>query len=281
MNDELTEDHLTVEWKILQRKHGHRHSTDDLLTAWFAAEKTAPDRKTLLDLGAGIGTVGLLLLWRSPDARLTCIEAQEVSFGLLAKNIERNGLGDRVRAIHGDLRHVRLERETFDVVTGSPPYFDPKDGIVSADSQRAHARFELRGDVRDYCAAAYAALAPGGRFVFCFPTNQRARAEKAVAEAELAVVTSRDVIPRRGGAPHFSLFSCRRRPCLTSEAGRRDDGGAPSEPTLEAPSSSSRSLRELDSSSSRSLRELDYVVRDEAGEPTAEHARARATFGFR
>ena len=250
MSDVLTEDHLTIGWKILQRKHGHRHSTDDLLTGWYAAEKTAAhDRKRLLDLGAGIGTVGLLLLWRSPDARLTCIEAQEVSFGLLEKNIARNGLGERVRAIHGDLRHARLPGETFDVVTGSPPYFDPKDGIVSADSQRAHARFELRGDVRDYCAAARVALAPGGRFVFCFPTNQRARAEKAVVDADLAMVSSRDVIPRRGIAPLFSLFSCRR---------REDDGGTSNEPTLEEP----------------------YVVRDESGEPTAEHANARATFGF-
>lgn len=246
MTEELTEDHLTIGWKILQRKHGHRHSTDDLLTGWYAAEKTPADRKRLLDLGAGIGTVGLLLLWRSPDAHLTCIEAQEVSFGLLERNIERNGLGGRVRAIHGDLRHVRLAGETFDVVTGSPPYFDPKDGIVSADSQRAHARFELRGDVRDYCTAAREALAPGGRFVFCFPTNQRARAEKAIAGAGLAIVTSRDVIPRRGIPPLFSLFACRR---------AEDDAGTSNEP--------------------------DYVVRDEAGQPTAEHARARATFGFR
>lgn len=248
MSAEVTEDHLTSGWKILQRKRGHRHSTDDLLTGWYAAEKTS-ERRRLLDLGAGIGTVGLLLLWRSPDATLTCIEAQEVSSDLLEKNVARNGLGERVRAIHADLRHVRLEGETFDVVTGSPPYFDPMDGIVSADSQRAHARFELRGDVRDYCAAASAALAPGGRFVFCFPTNQRARAEAAVAEAGLAMVTSRDVIPRRGIAPLFSLFCCRR---------RQDDAGGSSDPILEEP----------------------YVVRDETGEPTAEHARARATFGF-
>lgn len=243
--DELTIDGLTRDWTIVQRRRGHRHSTDDLLTGWYAAEK-APSRTRLLDLGTGIGSVGLLVLWRSPGATLTAIEAQDVSFELFRRNIARNGLVDRVRAVHGDLRHVRFPGETFDCVTGSPPYFDVKDGIVSADSQRAHARFELRGDVRDYCIAARAAMSEGGRFVFCFPTAQRTRAERAVTAAELAVITSRDVIPRRGVPALFSLFTC----------ARAEEHAAA--PELEPP----------------------YFVRDEHGAPTEEHARARASFGF-
>jgi tRNA1(Val) A37 N6-methylase TrmN6 len=191
--------------------------------------------------------VGLLVLWRSPGAHLTAVEAQEVSFRLLEKNVALNGLGDRVRAIHGDLREVRFPGETFDLVTGSPPYFDVKDGVVSPDSQRAHARFELRGDVRDYCIAARAAMSEGGRFVFCFPTVQRERAERAVVDAGLAMISSRDVVPRRGVAALFSLFDCR----------RTEDAGAA--PVLEPP----------------------YFVRDEHGVQTDEHARARATFGMR
>lgn len=242
---ELTEDGLTRDWTMFQRRRGHRHSTDDLLTGWYAAEKVR-SRTRLLDLGAGIGSVGLLVLWRSPGAHLTAVEAQEISFELLRRTVAHNRLGDRVRAVHDDLRHVRFPGETFDCVTGSPPYFDVKDGIVSADSQRAHARFELRGDVRDYCLAARAAMSEGGRFVFCFPTAQRARAERAVTAAELAVVTSRDVIPRRGVPALFSLFSC----------ARAEEHG--DQPELEPP----------------------YVVRDEHGAPTEEHARARASFGF-
>jgi len=244
-DDELTLDGLTAGWTIAQRKRGHRHSTDDLLTGWYAAEKV-PDPERILDLGSGIGSVGLLALWRSPRAKLTCVEAQEVSFALLESNVDRNDLRDRVRTIHGDLREVRFPGETFDLVTGSPPYFGATEGVVPADSQKAHARFELRGDVRDYCKAAREALAPGGRFVFCFPTPQRARAEKAIVEARLAIVTSRDVVPRAGIAPLFSLFQCR----------REEDPGEPA------------------------VREPDYLVRDASGAQTAEHATARATFGF-
>ncbi len=243
--DELTVDGLTRDWKIVQRRRGHRHSTDDLLTGWYASEHV-PTRTRLLDLGSGIGSVGLLVLWRSPGATLTAIEAQQVSFALLERNIAMNGLGERVRAIHGDLREVRLAGESFDLVTGSPPYFDVSAGIVPADPQKAHARFELRGDVRDYCAAACRAMAPGGRFVFCFPWAQRARAEAACAEAGLVLERSRDVVPKLGAAPLFSLFACQR---------RGEDGAAP-------------------------LVEPPYVVRDADGEPTAEHRATRASFGM-
>jgi tRNA1Val (adenine37-N6)-methyltransferase len=246
---ELTVDGLTRDWKITQRKRGHRHSTDDLLTAWYAVEHLAfaDGARRVLDLGSGIGSVGLLVLWRSPHAMLTAIEAQDVSFRLLEKNIAMNGLADRVRAIHGDLRTVRLEGESFDLVTGSPPYFDVKAGIVPADTQKAHARFELRGDVRDYCRAARDAMAPGARFVFCFPTVQRERAERACDDMRLARVTSRDVVPRRGAPALFSLFACRR-----------------SEDAPHAPA----------------ILEPPYIVRDEAGVETMEHAAARATFGM-
>lgn len=244
VTDELTIDALTGGWSIAQRKKGHRHSTDDLLTGWYAVE-VVPDARHILDLGAGLGSVGLIALWRSPHATLVAIEAQDVSYELLAGNIARNGLGERVRAIHGDLREVRLP-ERFDLVTGSPPYWDVSEGVVPADAQKAHARFELRGDVRDYALAARAALAAGGRFVFCFPTVQRDRAERACAAADLALVRSRDVIPRAGAAPLFTLFACRR---------------------IEDPGESHE-------------HEPPHVVRDADGRPTAMHLAARATLGF-
>jgi len=245
VTDEVTIDALTGGWSIAQRKKGHRHSTDDLLTGWYAGEVVRGAR-ALLDLGAGLGSVGLIALWRAPaEATLVAIEAQEISFALLEGNIARNGLSERVRAIHGDLREVRLA-ETYELVTGSPPYWDVSEGVVPADPQKAHARFELRGDVRDYALAARAALAEGGRFVFCFPTVQRARAEAACAAAQLAVTRSRDVIPRAGVAPLFTLFAAR----------RAEDGD---EPRVEEPR---------------------HVVRDEHGVPTAMHAAARAALGF-
>lgn len=236
MDDELTLDQLTRDYRIYQRRRGHRTSVDDLLTAWYATTVARP--RTILDLGSGIGSVALYLAWAFPEAEITAIEVQEVSHSLLVRNVALNGLVDRVRTIHGDLRE--LGAGSYDLVTGSPPYFNVRDGIVSADPQRAGARFELRGDVSDYCRAA--ARNMGEQFVFCFPTAQRGRALRACADAGLVVSRYRDVIPREGLAPLFTLFACAR-----------------SGVTLEEP---------------------PFVVRDRDGAHTAEMLEARGRFGM-
>ncbi len=208
LGDAITIDGLTSSLRIFQRKRGHRHSTDDLLTAWYALEKGVPTTERHLDLGTGIGTVGLLVLSNLPQAKLTCIEAQDISFRLLRENVDANGLGERVTMLHGDLRALALD-EKFPIVTGSPPYFDVRAGIVPADSQKAHARFELRGDVSDYARAAKAHLEADGLFVYCFPFQQKARALAAARGEGFSVVAHRDVVPREGLPPLFSLFACR------------------------------------------------------------------------
>ncbi len=206
LGEAVTLDGLTGSWFIVQRARGHRHSIDDVLTAHYALQ-ALPDAATHLDLGTGIGTVGLLVASALRDAVLTAIEAQAVSYRLLLANIAENGLAARVRPLFGDLRELALSAR-FPLITASPPYFPPSAGIVPQDSQKAHARFELRGDVSDYARAAKRHLGPEGRYVFCFPTAQRRRALNAIADAQLALLRLCDVIPRAGLAPLFSLYSC-------------------------------------------------------------------------
>src|SRR3954451_22568978 len=81
LGEAITIDALTVAWRIAQRAAGHRHSVDDVLTASYALDAAAGrvDGVTTgairaLDLGSGIGGVGLLTLWGlGPRARLVCV----------------------------------------------------------------------------------------------------------------------------------------------------------------------------------------------------------------
>ncbi|OGR13676.1 MAG: hypothetical protein A2341_08760 [Deltaproteobacteria bacterium RIFOXYB12_FULL_58_9] len=208
MGEPISISGLTGPLRIFQRVNGHRHSIDDAMTAWYALQKCAQP-ESCLDLGTGVGTVGMIVLWGLPShTTMTCIEAQESSYTLLCANIKCNHLSQRVTTIHGDLRNLDLGQK-FSLVTGSPPYFPKNAGPFPKDTQKTYARFELRGHVGDYAEAARRHLHPDGLFVYCFPHQQRKRGIDLVTQAGFRIVSYRDIIPTRTSKTLFSVFAAR------------------------------------------------------------------------
>jgi tRNA1(Val) A37 N6-methylase TrmN6 len=201
---------LSGDWRIFQRVDGHRWSLDDLVTAWYAVEE-AEGRAVArhLDLGCGIGSVLLMVAWAMTDVRHVGLEAQTISLGLARRSVAYDGVEDRVDVILGDLRDANaLPADVeFDLVTGTPPYFDVEDGSLSPNVQRVPCRFETRGGVEDYAAAAAGWLAPSGRFVACETSGQLERIRDACHDAGLKLLHWRDVIPKTGKAPLFTVFA--------------------------------------------------------------------------
>ena len=177
-----------------------------MLTAWYGTT-WAPSASRVLDLGSGIGSVGMIASWRLPGARFVTIEAQDDSVRLARKSAAYNGLTDRYEIRHGDFREAALgEEESFDLVLGSPPYFPLGTGIEGDHPQKIACRFELRGDIRDYARIAAAHLAPGGIFACVFPVEQLARLTRAALDAALTIVRTRPVVFRQGEPPLIGLF---------------------------------------------------------------------------
>lgn len=204
---------LTGDFRILQRLDGHRWSADDLVTAWVAASRRAADPpRRAVDLGCGIGTVLLCTAWRFPEARCAGVEAQELSFGLARRSVAWNGLEGRCEVRHGDIRDPAVLEGLgpADLVTGTPPYLPPGTGVESNRVQCGPCRFEHRGGVEVYFEAAARLLAPGGTFVGCSASRQRARVAQGAEAAGLALVLWMDAIPREGKAPLFSVYAARR-----------------------------------------------------------------------
>ena len=202
-----TLDALSGHFRIFQLRAGHRFSTDDLLTAWYGTT-WVPSARTVLDLGSGIGSVGMIAAWRLTGAQFVTVEAQDESVALALKSAAYNGLLERYEIRHHDFRDEAALRsdETFDLVLGSPPYFPPGTGIEGDHPQKVACRFELRGDIADYARVAAAHLAGGGVFACVFPEEQRARVERAAAAAELVVVRRRPVVFKDGEPPLVGLF---------------------------------------------------------------------------
>lgn len=200
-------DAISGYFRLFQLRDGHRFSTDDVLTAWYGTA-WAPTASTVLDLGSGIGSVGMIAAWRLPGARFVTIEAQDESVRLARQSAEYNGLGGRYEIRHGDFRDPGAlgAGERFDLVLGSPPYFPLGTGAEGDHPQKVQCRFEVRGDIADYARVAVAHLAAGGIFACVFPHVQLDRVERAAAAAGAAIVRSRPIVFREGEAPLISLF---------------------------------------------------------------------------
>lgn len=246
---------LAGNWRILQRTDGHRFSLDDLVTAYHASTTLETEPARFLDLGTGIGTVLLYSAWRYPAAQGVGIEAQAVSAHLARRSLHWNGVAERCRVVEGDFRDLAVlaaAQPPFPLVTGTPPYFPPGTGVEATAPQRGPCRFERRGGIEAYCAAAATALAAGGRFVACLatpsaaPAERRARVAEAGRAAGLVLVSWRDVVAKQGKAPRLSVFAF----------GRTVDGV--------------EDLRELP----------PLVVRDAAGVWTPEFRSVRAAMGM-
>ena len=239
--DHETLDAISGRFRIFQLKDGHRFSTDDILTAWYGTS-WCPAARTALDLGSGIGSVGMICAWRLPGARFVTVEAQPESVALAKKSARYNGLEDRYEIRHGDFREapecgqscvqapaaseqladeavrapgksVLRADEKFDLITGSPPYWPLDAGLQSEHPQKVACRFEVRGSIADYCLAAAKHLAPGGFFACVFqiePAAQLARVHEAAKAAGLSIVRQRPVIFREGEPPLIGLFGMTR-----------------------------------------------------------------------
>lgn len=121
--------------RLLQPKRGYRVAVDAVLLA--AAVDARPGEK-ILDLGAGVGSVGLCLATRVPDCRIVGIELQDALVTLAERNSTLNCLSDRVRTLRHDLAQpFPADLGLFEHVAANPPYLpaavaDPSPNPIKA-----------------------------------------------------------------------------------------------------------------------------------------------------
>ena len=145
-------------------RHGDgsfRLSTDSMLLAHFAAPFCTG---RVADLGAGCGTLGLLLCAENERCTVTGIELDPTAHTVALENINSGGLQSRIFSVLGDVREIRslLPAGRFDAVVSNPPYFPAGSGRESASA--AATRSELTLNLSQLCQAAAWLLPSGGRF---------------------------------------------------------------------------------------------------------------------
>ena len=133
-------------------------STDSIALADFTK---LPKNAHVLDLGAGCGTLGLLLCAKDASCHVTGLELDEKAHEAALQNITANALGDRLSSICADLTQIpHCMAGKFDVCISNPPYFTA--GPASRTLKTA--RREDQCSMEQLFSSAAKALRYGGDF---------------------------------------------------------------------------------------------------------------------
>ena len=178
-------------------------STDSMVLADFVK---LPKNATVLDLGSGCATLGLLLCARDRSCTVTGMELQEAAHAAAVENIARNGLEGRLSSICRDLRDMPLAPGSFQVCVSNPPYFSGG----AAHSRTPAARGEDSCTLKDLFAAAARALQWGGDFFLVHKPERLAQICFEASSAGLEPKRLRLVRHRPDSPISLILLSCRR-----------------------------------------------------------------------
>jgi tRNA1(Val) A37 N6-methylase TrmN6 len=211
--DALTEDGwLGGRLRLVQPKRGHRVGTDAALLAAAAGDAR---QGRIVDVGAGVGAVGLALAQRSSLASVDLVEL-DLELAALAKgNAERNGLQARTRVLRLDVLNARERRaaglaESAGCVVTNPPFFDAKTVRVSPDEGKARAHVlasaEAAATLTDWIQGSLAILAADGRFVMIHRPDALSAILAAIG-SRLGALSLLPVHPAIGASAHRLLVS--------------------------------------------------------------------------
>jgi len=161
METALTEDALLGgRLRLLQPRRGYRVAVDAVLLA-AAVDPAAGER--VLDLGAGVGAVGLCLARRVADCTVTGIELQPALADLARRNATLNGLSERVQTLVHDLAQpLPAALGLFEQVVSNPPYLAAAVADPPPDPSKALATIESSADLRRWLEVAVGTLEPAG-----------------------------------------------------------------------------------------------------------------------
>jgi tRNA1Val (adenine37-N6)-methyltransferase len=185
----------TLPFRVDQPESGYRFAIDSVLLADFASPWCG---RSVLDLGTGSGVVLLFLARRCAVLKKGVgVEIQRPLWESARRNIEENGLGDRLTAVLGDLRDdvPGLSPRSFDLVVANPPYRKIGVGRRNPDPGKEIARHEVACTLADVFSAARKYLASRGRFALVCPSPRLPEVFALGAAAGIPLRTVRFIHP--------------------------------------------------------------------------------------
>jgi tRNA1(Val) A37 N6-methylase TrmN6 len=183
---------------LSQPRNGFRAGLDSVLLG--AAVPAGTGR--LLDLGAGVGTAGLVALALDRAGEADLAERDGATLELTRANVVDNGFADRARVLAADVagaadarRAAGIGDNTYDCVIANPPFFGG--GTRAPDGGRADARHMEAGTLDLWLRTAAASAVAGGVAIVIYPAEGLAEVIAAF-EGRFGALTVLPLSPRPG-----------------------------------------------------------------------------------
>jgi tRNA1Val (adenine37-N6)-methyltransferase len=161
------------ELHCVQHRDGYRFSVDPVLLAHFV-HLTTDER--ILDLGAGCGVIGLILLYRKNSSvkSLTAFEIQAGLAGLARENIELNQFQKKMAVVEGDLRNIKhyFSPESFSTIICNPPFYSVGSGRSSRNKEAEIARHQVNCTIPEVLSATALTVKNRGKVFIVYPASR-------------------------------------------------------------------------------------------------------------
>lgn len=179
---------------LRQHRRGYRFTEDAVILGAFASQ--GGRAKRVVDLGAGCGVIGLMLLHAGVAERVIAVELQPRLAQLARQNALHNGFEQGHSTIRADLRATPLLDDKVDLVVTNPPYRPLSAGHLPSDPERATARHEICCTPLELAHEAARCLSPrSGRLAMIFPIERFQELQRAILDAGLTPSRLRHVKP--------------------------------------------------------------------------------------
>ncbi|QDZ09448.1 tRNA1(Val) (adenine(37)-N6)-methyltransferase [Devosia ginsengisoli] len=185
---------------LSQPGRGFRAGLDSVLLGAAVAE----GRKTLLDMGCGVGTAAFVAMTHNAGIAATLADRNADMAALAQTNAADNGFADRARIVIADVagkgadrREAGLVENGYDSVIANPPFFDDSGGTLASDPGRAGARHMDAAALDLWIKTAAGVAAPGGEVIFIYPAQSLSPLLAGFVR-RFGAVTILPLIPRAG-----------------------------------------------------------------------------------
>ncbi|GAC1579818.1 MAG: hypothetical protein NVS3B20_10710 [Polyangiales bacterium] len=203
---------------LAQPTRGYRTNVDALWLAAFSAKPHPPHPKQpskpsrrVLDLGSGVGAVGLALVVTATAHAATLLDIDADLLSCARRNADEAGVSERVTTVEADLRsNLPTElQSSFDLVVANPPYGVTRASRVPLDVVRARSRVGDDKTLHQFARAARSALGAAGRACFVYPSTDLARLLRTLQRVGLEPKRLRLVHPLLDGPASVALVEAK------------------------------------------------------------------------